>query len=405
MTLNRKSKGVVLFFLFLFSISFANQSGVIIAGILTIYLLFHARWNVQIDIQLFLLFIFSIFYFLCYLAHWEIGVKEMVIFLITPWAGYFFGRDTVERSGNTFLRKMILVLALGFYSHGILNLLSYLKIYGFNYQWRIAYDFWQRKVISTTGCGLYYVPLVSMCVGALFDNVKLWEKALALLAIAGGVFASTIFSNRTLIYIIAILLFLGILRSIFLERKPVAVRYFHIVLLLFFGAMVLVIWKKNIFGMREELLQLKIVERFLNSSSRIPLWFDFLSKNPFQYPFGGKNVPLLNGAKWVHNLWLDVLNDVGVIPFLSLSVVSLLSVMSLVRFNLIHHLPLDYPLNACSFTILGIFLCSAVEPIFEANPYIFVILMICIGGMQGSLNLGTAKKGTQNEYHLHKQLL
>lgn len=81
----------------------------------------------------------------------------------------------------------------------------------------------------------------------------------------------------------------------------------------------------------ERLLSLKIVRRLLygDKSSRFKTWTSYLfSGDWLRYPFGGQKSEFAYHGEWVHNLWLDILNKVGLIPFVIAVIFTITSIRS-----------------------------------------------------------------------------
>lgn len=72
--------------------------------------------------------LFSTSYFVIYTFNFGFAVKSLIIYLWGPWAAYLFGKWFVlsDNSDRSF-QEMTNTLTFGFFLHGVLNLLAYLK--------------------------------------------------------------------------------------------------------------------------------------------------------------------------------------------------------------------------------------------------------------------------------------
>lgn len=367
---------ICLLLLFLFAISFLNLAGYIVCAVFFVFLFVVARYPLLLDRNFFILLFFSIFYYANYALNWGFGVKETIWYLLAPWWCYLCGKwFVVYAPGKDPLRKLALTLAGGFFLHGVLNVFAYVRSYGIVYvlntTYRITVDFWRGDVISVTASSLYYVPLMTLAIGYLFCGSVKKMKVLAWFVIVAGAAANVLYANRTAFIIIAVLFTAGAVLALF--RKNSMKAWFTAAALL---AVVLLLWVTDLGGIRTWVTGLRVVERFAGGDTgRISLWVEFLRSDWWKYPFGGNRV----GTRYVHNLWLDILRTVGILPCLLLLVFTVCSLADIKRF--------------CKwggrrdwiyvYMIAGILLSSAVEPVMSANPYYVMLLVMIMGGING----------------------
>lgn len=155
---------------------------------------------------------------------------------------------------------------------------------------------------------------------------------------------------------------------------------------LFFVAIFAIVFL-NAFGIQDELLSLKIVRRLLydDKSSRFKTWTSYLfSGDWLRYPFGGQKSEFAYHGEWVHNLWLDILNKVGLIPFVIAVIFTITSIRSAygaaVRMKKTNHNLLS---NQIASLGLGALLICMPEPVVDANPYFFFAILMLLGGIKG----------------------
>lgn len=155
---------------------------------------------------------------------------------------------------------------------------------------------------------------------------------------------------------------------------------------LFFVAIFAIVFL-NAFGIQDELLSLKIVRRLLygDKSSRFKTWTSYLfSGDWLRYPFGGQKSEFAYHGEWVHNLWLDILNKVGLIPFVIAVIFTITSIRSAygaaVRMKKANHNLLS---NQIASLGLGALLICMPEPVVDANPYFFFAILMLLGGIKG----------------------
>lgn len=113
--------------LFLFSVGAFNLPGQIFFA-LTLYFFIWKSKTIVIEKHDVILLLFSTSYFVIYTFNFGFAVKSLIIYLWGPWAAYLFGKWFVlsDNSDRSF-QEMTNTLTFGFFLHGVLNLLAYLK--------------------------------------------------------------------------------------------------------------------------------------------------------------------------------------------------------------------------------------------------------------------------------------
>lgn len=362
--------------LFMFSVSIFNLAGYILPVLLLFYGVTKPNSKIVVSRSLIILFVFSVIYFVDYSLFWQITVRDVILYLIAPWGSYLFALNFIKESQDDHrLGKMVLILVSGLFAHGILNLYAFYSTYGFDYAFRITVDFWRNEVISVTGCSLYYVPAMSISLGYLFFGEKRFIKAVSVLTLAVGILANVVYSNRTAVYLLSILLFVAIVTK--MKQNLTSVRGW--VVFLAVAAVMFSITAFDLFGIRTAIDGLEIVQRIKsNEVGRVEVWTSFLSSDWFLYPFGGDQVDF--GFNFAHNLWLDIIRTVGILPFIALCVFTIQSSAIIKKFSAVKS---NYTYYV--YLVAGMAISCFVEPIMEANPYYFITLVMIIGGMEGYL--------------------
>lgn len=318
------------------------------------------------------------------------AVKSLIIYLWGPWAAYLFGKWFVlsDNSDRSF-QEMTNTLTFGFFLHGVLNLLAYLKSdYYAQYAYqRVSVDFWRGDMVSVISTGFMFTFAVALSTSILFSHCGVRKKLIALAVLLMSTFEASFFAYRTMIFIVLILVAFNLLRwlhdsSVRISRKALLIG----LAALFFVAIFAIVFL-NAFGIQDELLSLKIVRRLLygDKSSRFKTWTSYLfSGDWLRYPFGGQKSEFAYHGEWVHNLWLDILNKVGLIPFVIAVIFTITSIRSAygaaVRMKKANHNLLS---NQIASLGLGALLICMPEPVVDANPYFFFAILMLLGGIKG----------------------
>lgn len=379
---------IFLVLLFAFAISLFNMAGYILTVIVFCFFLVYG-WKSKMDSRTLVLMIFSVFYFTNYCIYFAFGIKEVITFFIAPWSCYLIGKEINRKYKNkNGFKIFIFVLVAGFFLHGVLNLYSYISIYGYDYGYRIAYDFWRHEEISVTGCALYFIPMMSLSLGYIFSKHKLLYKFVAVLFLGICIWANVIFANRTPIYILFIIIAIKVVSVVFKYRHNVKVYIASVAVL----AMSIICWVKDIAGVRTLIIGLTITDRMTGEDiGRLPIWVEFLKSDWWKYPLGGEQVELR--YSFVHNLWLDTLWSVGFIPFICLVVFSIMC-LKIIR---------DYYRGNGKlsmeniYLLIGLGISCMVEPIINSNPYYFLLVIFIIASIDGYMKNSYIQREWVNE--------
>ena len=375
--------------LFFFSISLFNLAGYIYSGIILIMLVFNVL-NIKLSIPELVLLFFSISLFGFDLYHNGFNIESLILYLLGPWTAYTLGKMYVMNSkhDNAFM-ILLVVLALGMFLHGILNLYAYIQSNYFStYEnYRRSVDFWRKELVAVTVTGMYFTFAAGLSIGTLFSKVGVKYKIVAVVVLSICVTVSVFFANRTLL---VILLLIGCWKGIVLlfskevskSAKVIAI----IILTLIIGVVILVL-STNFLGISDKLLSLKIFRRITSEeeSNRFAVWaYFFKDANFIRYPLGGGYILEDTPLRYLHNLWLDVYNTTGVITFIALVAFSVCMLNYYRYFRRAmkdNFLNTEYVVFQC--LIVATVLNCAVEPIVEANPYFFLITLMYFGAMEG----------------------
>lgn len=389
--------------MFLFSVGAFNLSGQIFFA-LTLYFFIWKSKTIVIEKQDIILLFFSASYFVIYTFNFGFAIKSLIIYLWGPWAAYLFGKWFIlSNNSERAFQVMANTLTFGFFLHGVLNLFAYLKSdYYAQYAYqRVSVDFWRGDMISVISTGLMFTFAVSLSSSILFSHCRFRKKLMALVVLLMCIFEASFFAYRTMIFIILVLVAFNLLRWLYDPTVQIRGKAFLIGFVLLFFAAIFAIVFLNAFGIQDELLSLKIVRRLLydDKSSRFKTWISYLfSGDWFRYPLGGQKSEFAYHGEWVHNLWLDILNKVGLIPFAIAVIFTVTSIRfvcgTAARMKRMNHSLLS---NQIASLGLGAFLICMPEPVIDANPYFFFAILMLLGGVKGMGCLFCKKDTTESE--------
>lgn len=376
--------------LFLFSLDAWNLSGLLLT--LTLVLFFALFWNeIRLDRLALVLLVFSAGYTLSVFYYEGLTLDGVVKYAIAPWGSYVLGYNYLRLNEKASVTRLAELLLTGFFLHGALNLAASVQRFGlnFNHAFRLAFDFWQGRTISVTTAALYYSPLTVLALGWLFTEKSRWKRALAVLILGAGLFATMLYQNRTLPVVLLLVGAAG-LGGFFLDRTVPAGRKRR---LAGGGAAVLgvllLLWLTDLGGLRTWLQGTALYARMTGATgergSRLAIWISFLRGSAWKYPFGGNQIALYNDSHYAHNCWLDIYRRTGVVPFLTAAAFTLAAAGTTRRFARRYRTDGRENGRLLGLTLLGILLIFSAEPVMEANPYVFYIPLLLVGAMRGRL--------------------
>lgn len=371
-----------------FAISLFNLAGYIFAAVLLVTLVYNVGL-IKISTPELTLMGFSLFYFVIYSFHFPVTVEEIVLYLAGPWGAYLIGKQYVLRArSKNAMMTLIVILAAGMCLHGLLNWVAMLRSeYMYTYAYlRISVDFWRGDVVSVTATGMFFAFATGLAVGAIFSKTATKTKVVAVLTLAACLGATIFFANRTLLVIIVIML-VGYTAVMLLSARTSAARKALLLSLLALGLVLLAMaFFFNWFGLSDRIMSLKLFQRISgDEGGRLEQWLSFFKDNAFlRYSMGGDQIAKSADISYLHNLWLDIYNRAGAISFLLIIIFTVLMVKRYIIFRQrMLRCGLNMECTCITALLVATMLNCMVEPVIEANPYYFLIVLMFLGAMNG----------------------
>ena len=373
--------------IFLFGLGFLDIRGIIVCGAFLMAFVCFPR--TQIDKTMLSLLFFGVFYTLSLYMYGSITLDQIIKFLILPAGTYYIGfviADNEPVEGTTY--RLATALTLGFFIHSLLNMSSFIEVFGvdFSVPHRKTFEFWKNKeVLSVTVSNLYSAPMVGYSIGIIFAHKSVTKRIIAIVALGAVVFTMLLYQNRTTIVVIALLFALSVIFDF--VKKGLRSKLFWLMLLV--GVCFAIILLYDIAGIKTFIWGTTLFDRMQgdsNSISRFAIWVNFLSGDWWKYPFGGKGFELLGGsAKYVHNLWLDTWWNTGFIPFVFLLIFTIKLISQVISLNRDSKV-VTYKNIVVMYLLSGLLINFCVEPVLEANPFVFLVTTFLSGSMQADDN-------------------
>lgn len=377
---------VIILVLFLFAVDFLDLSGILVALSILLFLYFHFT-DLEFDRNAGILLLFSCFYFGSVAFYEGMTIDVVIKFAIAPWGTYLLGYTLRVLNRENSVTDIALLIAFGFFLHGMLNLYSSIQVFGasLNNNYRQAMDFWQSRVISVTTASLYYTPFTIMSVGVIFCSHRKWLKVGCAVCVVLGLYASMIYQNRTLILACGLVMGLNVLMILIDRDVPLEKKTRLCGVLLFLVLLVLVAFLANVGGLRDTIMNSSLMNRMSaedQKQDRTTIWKSFIFGEAWKYPFGGTKAVLYKNKPFCHNTWLDTFRRGGFLPFVLLISFTLRSVFETANFVRLGKLTRE-DTGVLISLLTGVMLSFMVEPVIDANPYVFYLPILTMGLING----------------------
>ncbi len=374
--------------LFCFAVSLFNLAGYIfVAMIVGMYVLFVRQ--IRLSITDCLLILFSVSYFLFYQKYFSVDINDVILYLIGPWSAYVLAKIYLQNSklDQAFL-IFLFVLAMGMFVHGVLNVVAYIRSehFALYVYYRQSVDFWRGDLVNVKTTEMLYTFATGMGIGVIFSSYKMRFKIIAAVVVFLALGLTVFLANRSLLIIVALLLAWRLVCWFFSPRVSLNKKLIVISVLVVLLLIGIVLIALNVAGLGDAFYATKIVQRFVSSDelTRFDVWELFFGEFRFlEHPFGGKFLTKDTEHGYLHNMWLDVYNVVGIVPFLLLVALSVSFILKYIRFNRtmkVHKRDNERIVFQC--LMIASLLNMMVEPIIEANPYYFLMIMMFMGAME-----------------------
>jgi O-antigen ligase len=243
---------------------------------------------------------------------------------------------------------------------------------------------------------MFFAFATGLAVGAIFSKTATKTKVVAVLTLAACLGATIFFANRTLLVIIVIML-VGYTAVMLLSARTSAARKALLLSLLALGLVLLAMaFFFNWFGLADRIMSLKLFQRISgDEGGRLEQWLSFFKDNAFlRYSMGGDQIAKSADISYLHNLWLDIYNRAGIIPFAMWSAFTVWTAKRILYFGKVMKKAeryKEYKIFLC--VIFATVLNALVEPILEANPYFFLEVLMILGAAEGELrNIEMSRK-------------
>lgn len=367
--------------LFLISLNFANLYFYLIFLAFFICVLTNIK-SFKFDITSVLLVLFSIFYILFYPPTRDsyTSILKQFAYPMCYLIGlnlFFVDKDKKNHNEDDQIKLSILIVAMGTLLHYLLN-----ASINIDSLLRNTVDYWTGEVVVATDQAL----LVTMAIGVfcvwLCGDSKIWKKVFSLFGLILIFVYNFVLAGRTIILLTAITMFIAFM---FVQMHTnsssrIIKRYLFLSIALF-G--ILLLFLNNVWGMRDWILDSNLNNRFeaqdYVSDIRVERKLIYITRM-LEFPFGGGGLRAAVGGH-AHELYLDVLSDIGLLGYVLVIAVVLIGNFSAFRVFMTDRLSVETR-NLILCVFVGINIVFFLEPIIQGEPWLFCIFCFLIGIMR-----------------------
>lgn len=296
------------------------------------------------------------------------------------------------------VEMLVLILIVGYYLHGFLNSILYLYREEL-FRTRHWSDIWTGGSLPATQHNLFFLPIFALLIPVLlYQSCRLWKRIVTVLLVSYAIIFSFLSSSRIPLMVFALMIGWGFVFYFITNRKNenIVKRVKYVVFIVGLGAILgILVWIFNVGDIQNSrFASVMARDGGILGNIRFRAQISVL-KQLFVYPMGGYQMQM-EGLSYAHNVWLDIANAAGIIPFslfLAYTIVSFRDMMVMLKNNTIS----TFHRSVLSGLYFVFVLYYMVEPALEANvqyllPWTFLNGLIYVYGIK--------EKGRENERYI-----
>lgn len=350
---------IIYVLLFLFSLNIFNQSSLILAAVFA-FIVLYDRGKLYIPTNDNVFLILMIFSSAFFIFSSQNGLNAGISAFGCPMAYYIGMRVQNDRlkisCAEDQLKSLTLLLVVGMTCHAVVNFIYELIRFGGINSGGIHYDFFSLGAeTSATGAATY----LTLFAGVVFyliiacNSAQKWILGVVCIAIAfaydmilGG---RTFFALTGASFALSMLVFICGQEDTIKQLKAIG-KLIFVVLILIIVAMVVYIRYEDIIAKMFQSTYLFHRISYANQSQSQDLFSFFKASDRgnvrnqyialmFDYPWGGRKI-LEKIGLYAHELWLDIFDSAGIIPFIFMWIATMQITFGNIRYILNKEIPI-----------------------------------------------------------------
>ena len=298
---------------------------------------------------------------------------------------YYIGSNVKEPDEDK-IKKIIYILMFAMASHLLLNVVYEYIVHDPDHFFHASthLDIWTGGKVASTLLALDLDLLIGSLYYLVFHERNRFIRLSAYVIFVICMFYLIVIGRRTQILILGLVFTLSFIYETFVLKSvnDVNRRRFLILVSLLIGSLILLslVYFLDLFGLKTVMdntyIVMKIRQSFSGDERTNVLFASF--KLMLVYLFGGSHISETLGLQ-VHNLWLDIYDYAGIVPFLLMDLYSLMFIRIMMK---IHRS--DRISNSFKVLTAGLLICIFVQLNLEpamTGASLFVIITILLGAL------------------------
>ena len=350
----------------------------ILFAFLFLYMILRKKFIIPINIEFIMLLVFSISYSII-ISNYTNNFHKIVFFL--PYCAYYCGYVIAYIRKKNNIEINIILIVFGLFIHAMLNYITNINSISRN-----TIDIWLGAHYAATLQGTMIVMSMSLLYYIIFYIKNPLKKILCILCVFSAFLYDLVLATRTTIIISILTFFVCYIYDSIIKKKTKKM-FKNMLTIAFIIVIFLLLHITNVFNVEKIIQNSSMYSRFLDINtkksdiSRIHTQI-LAIKQIFKYPLGGFKMDL-GGLDYAHNMFLDILNATGFLPFITIIVYYIFNVINMFKILKSNQYKNKFKILLVSiyFSVLLNFM---FEPIMEGIPEFFVMFCI-INGMVSRL--------------------
>lgn len=299
---------------------------------------------------------------------------------------YYIGSNLKNSSENNVI-NVIYLLTFGMATHVVLNFAyEYFMLGSAIFNKIHHYDIWTKEQISTTGTAINYVFIIGILYYVVFyERNRLIKFLSCIISIILFIYNFAL-GRRTPILMLGLAFVIGYILDIFVyKNRKVNKKLLIIISSILFVTIALIttLYVIDFNGFRMKFILVNLMLKFYNfglNPERLQIFIEGVKLAP-NYLWGGQYISTIMDCQ-IHDLWMDVYDYAGIIPFVLLIIYTI--IVTKESYKTIHtkieRKVLFIPLIIC--IIIQLFL----EPIITGSSIFLICVVIVLSALQNINN-------------------
>lgn len=325
-------------------------------------------------------------------------VEWIIKLTLLPFLFYYYGKSAIimqEKSERELRSKTaVIVLSLGLLIGSILNAISWQQ-HGFDEIGRAWEEFWTGQVLPATQHVFWSLLIVAL----VFYGGYYWKKSRLInsVLVLGGLWSvwfSLITGSRITVLVFGIVFLANIILYCYFNWPDERKRGYIIKGLVgatVVSVLLIVAYMLNIGGIFTPIKESYMWTRNGGILHNIRFQAQLsVIKQLFQYPFGGNHMDVA-GLSSAHNVWLNIADTAGLLPFILIVAYTVCTVWNLVKLVRMQNVSQEIKYLLVS-AYISLFLYYMVEPALDANVMYWCVWMLVCGLIKGNIQEDSSVK-------------